>query len=65
MNSKYLLKYDIFYELRIRGISSDGDTIALRKLFRSVIYTALTLQWDYLASVSVDDLCSILNTEIY
>jgi hypothetical protein len=64
MNPNFLVKDELQYELRIRGISSAGDTAVSRKLFRSVIPRQLTLQWDYLESVSVAEWCSCIEQKI-
>jgi hypothetical protein len=44
MNPNYLAKDELLYELSVRGIVSDGDTYALRKLFRSVVTRALPVE---------------------
>ena len=50
MNPNFLLKDELLYELGIRGIHSDADTLGLRKLFRSIGARDLPLQFDYFNS---------------
>jgi hypothetical protein len=65
MNPNYLFKDELFYELKIRGISSDGDALELRKKLRSVIFRDVDFQWEYLTSVSVDELYSCVTAKVY
>jgi hypothetical protein len=58
MNPNYLLKDEILYELAIRGIVSEADVPALRKLFRAVIAEGVRFQISYLQAVNVNELYS-------
>jgi hypothetical protein len=60
MNPNFLLKDKLQFKLCIQGISSEGNTLALQKLFRSVV----SRQGDYLKSVSIDKWCSCTDLKI-
>src|SRR5215510_13879024 len=64
MNSNYLHKDELLYELGIRGIASEGDTQLLRRVFRSVATQDVNVQGDYLSSIPVDKWISEVNTKI-
>jgi hypothetical protein len=64
MNPNFLLKDELVYELTIRGITSEGDTSLLRKLFRSTDTTEVEIQQEFLKSVSLDNWFSVIHTKI-
>jgi hypothetical protein len=43
MNPNYLAKDELVYELKARGITSEGDTNSLRKLFRLMVTRGLPI----------------------
>jgi hypothetical protein len=43
MNPIYLAKDELLYELHVRGVNSDSDATALRKLFRTVVTRGLAV----------------------
>ena len=64
MNPNFLLKDELVYELGIRGIYSDADTLGLRKLFRSIGARDLPLRFDYFDSRGVEEWYSIVTIKI-
>jgi hypothetical protein len=56
MNTNYLLKDELLYELGIRGIVSEADVPALRKLFRTVIAEGVLVQISKLHATNVNEL---------
>jgi hypothetical protein len=64
MNPNFLLKDELVYELAIRGITSEGDTSLLRKLFRSIDTTEVQIQQEFFKSVSLDNWFSVIHTKI-
>jgi hypothetical protein len=55
MNPNFLLKDELQYELKIRGINSEADIQTLRKLFRSVVAEGLPIDLCNLYSLSVEE----------
>ena len=64
MNPNFLLKEELLYELGIRGIHSEADTLGLRKLFRSIGARELPLQFDYFNSRGVEEWYSVVTSKI-
>jgi hypothetical protein len=56
MNSNYLLKDELVYELAIRGIREEADFPKLRKLFRSAITRGLPVDIQYLREFESQEL---------
>jgi hypothetical protein len=52
MNPNYLLKEELEYELRIRGIYSQGDLKILRKIFRSVTSEDVPIKLENLGEIN-------------
>jgi hypothetical protein len=55
MNPNHLAKDELLYELSVRGITSEGDTNSLRKLFQSVVTKALPIDVSLLEKSQVNE----------
>ena len=64
MNPNFLLKDELQYELKIRGINSEADVQTLRKLFRSVVAEGLPSDLCNLYSLSVEELFGSVASKI-
>jgi hypothetical protein len=56
MNSNYLLRDELLYELGIRGITSEVEIHSLRKLFRSVVARDIPVEVSYLKGAKEEEL---------
>ena len=65
MNTNFLLKDELQYELNIRGINSEADVQTLRKLFRSVVAEGLRIDLCNLYSLSVEEIFVCVASKIW
>lgn len=64
MNPNHLSRDELLYELRLRGVNSEGDVASLRKLFRSVVTRGLPVDSCLLKEVDVEELYAVASGKI-
>jgi hypothetical protein len=64
MNFNYLLRDEVQYELCVRGVNSDADVLALRKLLPSVIAQNIPVGLHHLRDVGSEQLYSFVYEKV-